>query len=251
MQRTSILVIGDALLDVYVSGSVGRVSPEAPVPVVLEGSRRSVLGGAANVAANVARFGARAVLAARVGADPEGDELRRLCERVEIDTRALAVGPEPTTRKTRVLAGYQQIVRLDREDTTPAGAAQQDALHAALESFLDLPGPKAVVLADYGKGALGTSLLTRLIASARERGVAVVADPKSADLARYAGVTVLKPNLAEGRSALARVRPGAEEDDVAAVCAAVLELSGRTRSRSVAPLTGWRSRAPGWMGRCT
>lgn len=225
MQGTKVFVAGDAMLDEYVMGSVGRVSPEAPVPVVLEEERRAVLGGAANVAANVARLGAQAHLAARIGEDDAAHELRVLGEAAGLELTGLVVEAGPTARKTRIVAGYQQLVRVDRERTEPLRADSAAALVAAFESFAVGPGDKVLVLADYAKGTLTPEVLRALIDSARSHGIPVVVDPKSTDLRRYAGASVLKPNLAEGRAAVARLHPEEHDPDIEEICQAVLELS--------------------------
>ena len=212
LQATSVFVAGDALLDVYVTGGVERISPEAPVPVVHESSQRAVLGGAANVAANVASLGARVRLGARVGADGEGETLRALCAEHGIGTQALVADPAlPTTRKTRVLAGYQQVVRLDREVVAPLGGEAAGA-------------PRALVLADYAKGVLGEDVVRELVARAEAAGVPVVVDPKDPDLHRFAGATVLKPNRDEARRAA--LRAGTPTDEPEALADAVLACSG-------------------------
>lgn len=228
LQATSIWVVGDALLDVYLEGGVQRISPEAPVPVFDEtGAVRRVLGGAANVAANVAALGARVVLAARVGDDEDAGHLRDALTALGIADDGLLVEPGlPTTRKTRVLAGYQQLVRLDRERVSPLGEAAATALLAGLEAWLARPhdGGRAVVLADYAKGVLTPEVTRRLIGAARAAGVPVLADPKDPDLSRYAGVTVLKPNRAEARAAAAAA--GQPTDEPVALADAVLRCSG-------------------------
>jgi len=224
-----VFVAGDALLDVYVAGDVDRISPEAPVPVVRERSERAVLGGAANVAANVAALGGQVCLGARVGHDPEGELVRALCVRSGVATQALVQEDGvPTTRKTRVLAGYQQVVRLDREEVVPAGAPTCDALLDAFDAWLEDPavarGGRALVLADYAKGLLSPGLVTALVRRASAAGVPVVADPKDPDLSRFAGATVLKPNREEARRAAQAA--GGTTDEPEALVAAVLAGSG-------------------------
>jgi D-beta-D-heptose 7-phosphate kinase/D-beta-D-heptose 1-phosphate adenosyltransferase len=229
LQAASVFVAGDALLDVYVSGDVERISPEAPVPVVRQGTERAVLGGAANVAANVAALGARAWLGARVGQDQEGQVLRRLCHERGIVPAALVHDADvPTTRKTRVLAGYQQLVRLDRELVSPLGAGAARALLAAFAAWLADPetagGGRALVLADYAKGVLTAEVVANLLGRAAEAGVPVVGDPKDPYLRRFAGATVLKPNRDEARRAAAAA--GTPTDDPVALADVVLASSG-------------------------
>jgi D-beta-D-heptose 7-phosphate kinase/D-beta-D-heptose 1-phosphate adenosyltransferase len=201
LQRARVLVVGDVMLDRYVDGEVERISPEAPVPVLHERATRCVLGGAANVAANVASVGARVTLLGRVGTDAAAGELVALLERSRIEHDLVRDAGGPTTTKTRLVAAGQQLARIDHEDVRPTDDASSAALLASVERFLDADVPRAVVLADYAKGLLSTSLVRAVVAAATERGVPVVTDPKGTDLARYAGSTVVKPNLAEARAA--------------------------------------------------
>jgi D-beta-D-heptose 7-phosphate kinase/D-beta-D-heptose 1-phosphate adenosyltransferase len=230
LRGSSVFVAGDVLLDVYVDGLVSRISPEAPVPVLLEQECRSSLGGAANVAANVSVFGARATLSGRLGADREAEDLMMLCHHHGIDIDHLVRSADiPTSRKTRLLAGHQQLARIDREQTTPLTDDEAEQVLEGFRSFLGQPGPKAMVLSDYGKGFLTPSLLRRLLAASTAAGVPIVTDPKSADLGRYRGSTVIKPNLAEGRSAWRHTEgDGADSGPVPIeeVCAVVLRESG-------------------------
>lgn len=202
LRDSYVLVIGDLVLDSYLRGSVSRISPEAPVPVLLETGREDVLGGAANVAANIAAFGGRSEICGRVGADPEARILLELCEARGIATRSVIHAPEAlTTRKTRVVAGYQQLCRVDREVADPLKARDENLVLQALERFLleDSANGKCVVLSDYGKGMLSRSLCHQIIGLCRASKVPVVVDPKSPDPRKYEGATVLKPNRAEAR----------------------------------------------------
>jgi D-beta-D-heptose 7-phosphate kinase/D-beta-D-heptose 1-phosphate adenosyltransferase len=203
MQKSSVFVVGDVVLDCYIQGSVSRLSPEAPVPVVLEGERKYVLGGAANVAANIATLGARAVLCGRVGRDADAGLVRELCQAYNIESHALVESETiPTIRKTRILAGYQQLVRVDREKVAPLNSTDEQKIMLQFERYLAEPGAKALVLSDYGKGVLTHHLCRRLIDTARAHKVPVITDPKSNDLSRYQGTTIIKPNLKEGRAVL-------------------------------------------------
>ena len=178
------------------------MSPEAPVPVLLEQATRLVLGGAANVAANIASVGARAVLVGRVGDDPDGEDLVALLKASGIEcTFGVRVEGVPAATKTRVVSGAQQVARIDREVLHPTTPDEVAATRSALDAFLAEGGPKGVVLADYAKGFLGPELIHEVIDRAGRAGVPVVTDPKSRDVVRYAGSTVIKPNLAEARAA--------------------------------------------------
>jgi D-beta-D-heptose 7-phosphate kinase/D-beta-D-heptose 1-phosphate adenosyltransferase len=227
-QGAHVLVVGDVMLDRYIHGEVRRVSPEAPVPVLVQRATELVLGGAANVAANVVSLGARATLVGRVGDDAEGRELTGLLDALGLLHDLVALPGVPTTTKTRVVAGTQQLTRIDREVVAPGGPDERAAVLSRVTEFLAQPGDRAIVLADYAKGLLHPDLITEVIARAVEAGVPVVTDPKDRDLSRYAGSTVIKPNLAEARAACAV--PGAVYEDpqreIAYLLQACLEASG-------------------------
>ena len=227
LQGARVLVLGDVMLDRYLSGEAQRMSPEAPVPVLLEQATRLVLGGAANVAANIASVGARAVLVGRVGDDPDGEDLVALLEASGIECTLVRVEGVPTTTKTRVVSGAQQVARIDREVLHPTTPDEVAAARSALDAFLAEGGPKGIVLADYAKGFLGPELIHEVIDRAGRAGVPVVTDPKSRDVVRYAGSTVIKPNLAEARAACPDpVRVGDGGDEVGRLADAYLRLSG-------------------------
>ncbi|MFO1067418.1 MAG: D-glycero-beta-D-manno-heptose 1-phosphate adenylyltransferase [Geminicoccaceae bacterium] len=208
-----ILCVGDAMLDCTVEGGVERVSPEAPIPVLRMESERTVLGGAANVVANLASLGARAELVAVVGADREGDALETLL--AERASAALVrAADRPTIVKTRYVAGNQQLLRVDRErggrlDAAVLAALRDRALHA-------LGAADALILSDYGKGVVDGALTVPLIEAARRSGKPVLVDPKGRDYARYRGATVVTPN----RSELVTASGGDLADDEAVAAAA-------------------------------
>ncbi|HHQ49386.1 MAG TPA: D-glycero-beta-D-manno-heptose 1-phosphate adenylyltransferase [Acidobacteria bacterium] len=191
-----IAVIGDVMLDRWVSGRVARVSPEAPIPVLEIQGERSMAGGAANVAAKAAGLGAEVTLAGVVGDDPEGRELARMARASGIATGGLVTDRgRPTTVKTRLIARHQQVLRTDREDRTPLHRATASAMGRAAREAVE--GADAVIVEDYGKGALTPGVLREIFETAARRGVPVVVDPCCGDFTRYAGATVLTPNLAE------------------------------------------------------
>ncbi|MCE5245737.1 MAG: D-glycero-beta-D-manno-heptose-7-phosphate kinase [Candidatus Polarisedimenticolia bacterium] len=198
-----VLVVGDVILDRYVKGSVDRISPEAPVPVVRIRGEEHRPGGAANVAANLAALGAAARLVSVVGEDAGAARLASLARSLGIDDAGLLASPgRPTTVKTRVVAHHQQVVRLDQEDDRPIGeAAAARALGAALAG---LDGADALIVSDYAKGLLVPELLAPLLETARAKGVPVVVDPKARDFSIYQPATVLTPNLLEASRAAGR-----------------------------------------------
>lgn len=194
-----VLVVGDVMLDEYISGSATRISPEAPVPVVAVRRRHTLPGGAANVAANIAALGGRAALAGVTGNDTAAALLRESLQAADIVFDALVADPaRPTTTKTRVTAGGQQIVRFDHEDTSDLGDEARSALETSTLRLLD--SADAVVLSDYAKGVLSVDFCQTLIRAAIARALPVVVDPKSKDFTRYRGATVITPNLKEANA---------------------------------------------------
>jgi rfaE bifunctional protein kinase chain/domain len=200
MRRKRVVVVGDAMLDVYLVGDVERISPEAPVPVVHVRERREALGGAANVAQNVAAAGSRPTLVAAVGDDPSGRRLREMLAPLGKGADAMVRSARTTTTKTRLLARAQQLVRFDEEDDRDLPAREVQRL---LDTLLPLVArAHAVVLEDYNKGVLVPAVITASIDAARARGIPVVVDPKFHNFFAYRGATVFKPNRRELESAL-------------------------------------------------
>lgn len=196
-----VVVVGDVMLDRYLIGDTERLSPEAPVPVVTIRERRTALGGAANVAANVVAIGAQCQLVGVIGDDAEGRSLRQDLAAARIDDRhVLTVQDRPTTSKTRVMARNQQVVRIDEEIDHLLGGPELERLITMLVDALS--DADALLIEDYNKGALAPPLIAAALGSARRRGVPVVVDPKFRQFFEYAGATVFKPNRRELESAL-------------------------------------------------
>jgi D-beta-D-heptose 7-phosphate kinase/D-beta-D-heptose 1-phosphate adenosyltransferase len=195
------VVVGDVMLDRYWWGSVDRISPEAPVPVVRLTSSSFVAGGAANVAANIAGLGARPLLAGVIGDDEGGSQLPAALNQAKVTADHLIVSAErPTTVKTRVVAHQQHVVRVDHEDIAPIKEVVVNDLAAAVIELLR--EAQVLVLSDYAKGVLTPALLTRLIATAKELNLPVMVDPKGREYGRYAGATLLTPNRTEAALAV-------------------------------------------------
>lgn len=196
----SVVVLGDLMLDRYVHGDVRRISPEAPVPVFAIEREEERLGGAANVACNIASLGGTATLIGVVGRDAAGQALGRLAaDRAGLTARLIADPARVTSLKTRFVAAGQQLFRADAEETQAIGAGSVEAVLAALAEML--PAARALVCSDYSKGVLTTEVLARAIALARRLGTPVIVDPKARDLARYAGASVITPNAREASAA--------------------------------------------------
>jgi rfaE bifunctional protein kinase chain/domain len=195
-----VVVVGDAMLDVYLRGDVERISPEAPVPVVRVRERRDALGGAANVAQNVLAVNAQCTLVAAVGNDIAGARLRALLGGMGGATDALVEVERPTTTKTRLVARAQQLLRFDEEEDSDLREHDVDRVLARLTDVLATAD--AVILEDYNKGVLVPRVIERTIALAAERNVPVVVDPKFRNFFSYRGATVFKPNRRELEQAL-------------------------------------------------
>src|SRR5213594_312930 len=201
MATTKVVVIGDAMLDVYLVGEVDRVSPEAPVPVVAVHASRHGLGGAANVAANVAALGAECRLVAVIGQDARGTSVRDELDDLHLSTSYLVTHPgRPTTSKTRVVARGQQMLRIDEEIEDPISARVMEQLGAALERAMR--DADALLIEDYNKGTLVPQVIERGMTLAKKRGVPVVVDPKFKNFFAYRGATIFKPNRRELEQAM-------------------------------------------------
>lgn len=194
-----VLVVGDVMLDRYVACRVSRISPEAPVPVAGVEKRWSAPGGAANVARNLLRLGAAAFLVGLVGQDEAGHDLRHELVAEGIADGLVDTPSRATTRKTRIIAQGQQLLRLDEEHSGPLDESEIAALRQKALAFL--PDCDALLLSDYGKGVLlegpAGGLCAPLIAEANRKGIPVLVDPKGSDWQRYAGADCVTPNSAE------------------------------------------------------
>lgn len=192
---TPILVIGDAMLDVSVFGSVDRISPEAPVPIIRQENTIETGGGAANVALNIVAMGGTAHLVACMAADPEGERLVQLLRHAGVSLDMVATPGRPTTVKTRFLARHNQLLRLDREVTTPVMPACEEQIIAALQARM--AECHLVVISDYGKGLVTDRVIEATLSLAAKAGIGVVVDPKRRNLADYRGASFIKPNRRE------------------------------------------------------
>jgi len=201
--RVTLLVLGDLMLDHFVWGSVTRISPEAPVPVVRMERESHLLGGAGNVARNVVAMGGRAVPVGVRGDDRDGEQLARLCREAGIAGDGVMVVPgRPTTVKTRVVAHHQHVVRVDREEDGPLGAAIETQL--ARRALDQLDASQALIISDYDKGAISPDLLKTILPEAIRRGLPVVVDPKVRLFDHYRPATVVTPNAREAIEAAGR-----------------------------------------------
>lgn len=191
-----ILVIGDLMLDEFVWGKVGRISPEAPVPVVEVTGESSYPGGAANVARNLREFVDSVAVIGLVGKDPSGQRLCELLAQQKIDTsNAIQDKAFHTIVKTRIIARHQQVVRVDREQIVEPTSDQVAKVAAAVQKRM--PETDAIIFEDYGKGFLTSALVSQIARDARAAGKIVAADPNARNLIDWNGITAVKPNRAE------------------------------------------------------
>jgi len=201
-----LLVIGDVVLDQYIKGSVSRISPEAPVPIVLQEEAFFTPGGAANVANNLATLGANVTLVSKIGDDIEGSILKRELGKRHIPTKGLFIDSNiHTIFKTRIIAQHQQIVRLDREKPNSAGLDL--VKEGKILPFLrrHMKEFQAIIISDYGKGLIDPRLLAQVHELAAEYKLPVVVDPKLEDLREYGQVSCITPNKKETESALKNI----------------------------------------------
>ncbi len=193
--RLRLLVLGDLMLDEYLWGDVDRVSPEAPVPVVHVERESLALGGAGNVVRNVVAMGAECVVCSVVGDDRAGDRVIDLLKDLGVDPGGVVrVADRPTTRKTRVQARSQQMLRVDRETDEPISSSASRRLLLAVDAVL--PGVQGAILEDYGKGVLPDRVLRATMRRLNEAGIPVAVDPKTS-VSPYRGADLFKPNLRE------------------------------------------------------
>jgi len=201
MQNRRIAVLGDFMLDRYLWGSVTRISPEAPVPVVEIDSETEHLGGAANVANNIAGLGALPLPIGVIGKDSSGERLLELINNAGFSQDGLFIdNGRPTTIKTRVIAHDQHVVRTDRESRRDLASEMQDQLLHHLEKIL--PQLDAILIEDYNKGVIAQPFLSHVIELAQSRRCPITVDPKFNHFFEYRGVTVFKPNRKETEEVL-------------------------------------------------
>lgn len=200
-----VLVIGDVMLDKYYFGEVSRISPEAPVPIAHVLEVKETLGGAANVAHNLALLGCQTSIIGQVGADVHGEKFLALLKNIGVDHSGLIETVKPTTTKIRVISGHQQMIRLDFEDATELDGATTDKL---LENFsARLPNVDAVIISDYGKGVCTKKICREVIGACRAQRKFVVVDPKGDNWQKYFDAGFITPNLKELNAVLPKPIP--------------------------------------------
>ena len=218
-----LLVVGDLMIDEYVWGNVERISPEAPVQVVAVNNQDYTLGGSGNVVNNLAALGANVAVLGVVGTGRDGELLLNILTQLGSDPAGIIQeAGRPTTKKTRIIAEHQQVLRIDRETKKTVSATTFDSISALAEKII--PDVDVILISDYGKGLVTRELIAKLVNLAGASGKIIIADPKGLDFSKYAGVTLLTPNRKE-----ASLASGIEIVDQASLAAAgslLLEKSG-------------------------
>ncbi|MGL4308171.1 D-glycero-beta-D-manno-heptose-7-phosphate kinase [Cetobacterium sp. SF1] len=200
-KNVTVAVVGDMMLDDYIIGTVDRISPEAPVPVVSVKKERFVLGGAANVVNNLATLGAKTLCFGVIGDDSDGDRLLNAFREKNIDVDGvLRVEDRPTIVKRRIIAGTQQLLRLDWEDSSNIRREIEDLLLKKIEKNIDKI--QAIILSDYDKGVLTPRVAKEIIAMAKKKNIIVTVDPKPKNALNYIGATSMTPNRKEAMECL-------------------------------------------------
>jgi rfaE bifunctional protein kinase chain/domain len=195
-EDTKVLVLGDVMIDAYFYGSVSRISPEAPVPIVNLTKKEQRLGGAANVALNLKSLGAVPIICSIKGNDADGQRLKELCRENGLVIEGLINDyKRETTVKTRIIGNSHQLLRIDEEDTADIDESVEDLVYEAVNSFIDQVD--VLIFQDYNKGLLTAELIQRVIALCTRKKVPMVVDPKFNNFYEYKGVTLFKPNKKE------------------------------------------------------
>ena len=196
--KKHILIIGDVMIDAYIFGKVSRISPEAPVPIVVIEKKEYRLGGAANVALNIKSLGAEPIICSVIGNDDSGAEYLRLMKKAHLSTEGIIIQKHrPTTIKTRVISSGQQLMRVDEETETAIDTDIQLKLFSTITEIIETSTVDAIVFEDYDKGVLSQKLITDVIALANKNNIPTTVDPKRYHFTDYKGVTLFKPNFKE------------------------------------------------------
>jgi D-glycero-beta-D-manno-heptose-7-phosphate kinase len=213
LSKIKVGVIGDVMLDSYMWGRVDRISPEAPVPIITLDKREYRIGGAGNVALNIASLGAEVNMISIMGDDGDAQKLKQLFDEHSIKTDFLLSSTKRiTTNKTRVISRNQQMMRVDSETTADLGYEDENRLVLALQTFIAQEKPDVIILEDYNKGVLTELVIRKTIELCRNNGIITAVDPKRKNFFAYTGVDIFKPNLKEVKEALNILASGTDVD---------------------------------------
>jgi rfaE bifunctional protein kinase chain/domain len=197
-----IAIIGDVMLDAYIIGSVTRISPEAPVPIVGLSKKENRLGGAANVALNIVSLGAEAIICSVIGQDLEGNELVEILEKEGVSSKGLVQSSNrKTTVKTRIIGNNQQLLRVDSEQTNNISLEEEEKLILKVKELMEA-GIDAIIFEDYNKGVLTPYVIEQILNLSKLHNIPTTVDPKKDNFFAYKGVTLFKPNLKELKEGL-------------------------------------------------
>lgn len=211
-------VIGDVMLDTYIWGHVDRISPEAPVPVVSLDKKEYRIGGAANVALNLASLGATVSMLSVIGTDDDGKQLQQLLQQQNIRTDfLLASAKRITTSKTRIISRNQQMMRLDNEITNDLGYEDEQRMILAIQMFIAQEKPDVIIFEDYNKGVLTETVIQKAIDLCRHNGIITTVDPKRKNFFAYKAVDVFKPNLKEVKDGLNLLLENVNEESLRSI----------------------------------
>ncbi|HXS54592.1 MAG TPA: PfkB family carbohydrate kinase [Hanamia sp.] len=203
ISKMKVAVIGDVMLDTYWWGSVERISPEAPVPVVAVTKKEQRIGGAGNVALNIQELGAYVALLTILGDDEDGSQLKKLLTEKNIDTRFILESRNRiTTNKIRIISRNQQMMRLDAEIINDIDERDEEKLQNQIEKFITSQMPDVVILEDYNKGILTKNIITNTIEFCKKNSIPVTVDPKRKNFFTYQNASLFKPNLSEAIASL-------------------------------------------------
>lgn len=198
-----VLIVGDVMIDANLFGKVERISPEAPVPIVLVENRKSLLGGAANVALNIKSMGAIPIMCSVIGNDAKGNEFLQLMEDQNMRNDGIIKSSfRPTTTKYRVIGNRTQMLRVDEEIDTDLSEEESTHFLKRIEEIIETEKVDVIIFEDYNKGVLTAEVITKVITLANERGIPTTVDPKKKNFDQYNHVTLFKPNLKELREGL-------------------------------------------------
>ncbi len=198
-----VLIIGDVMIDAYLVGKVNRISPEAPVPIVSVSEREERLGGAANVALNIKALGATPIMASVISDDERANEYLEIMKNENLPTQGIVKSEKRiTTKKTRIISNYQQLLRVDDEDTSDLEESDASMFKSHLQQLLENEQIDVIILQDYNKGVLTKDVIDFAIAEANRRNIPISADPKKANFLSFKGISLFKPNLKELREGL-------------------------------------------------
>lgn len=205
--QLKVAVAGDVMLDTYWWGNVDRISPEAPVPVVAVTKKEQRIGGAGNVALNIASLGATVHMLSVLGKDDDGAQLTALLQLNHINTQYLVPSEERiTTNKIRIISRNQHMMRLDAEMADDMAAVDEDRLLYAFENYISAESPDLVILEDYNKGVLTENVIKRIVTLCKKHRILTAVDPKRKNFFAYEGVDIFKPNLKEVKDGLNIIR---------------------------------------------